>query len=218
MHSKRKIPNSWRTGWKAKACTSFVLCLKVFKNHLYYLWDVRVLSIKPCLHAQLPEHNKSYRKVSLGWGHLITWKGPMMGHLNSFSASGGEIWTTIFQKFKCPGGCPGGGGACWSFDLTGTLYLRTLWHIFHLLAGSENVDQWRIYINTDIDIEAPYRLIVMEIHQFHSANNGTTSHLVKIGMLERVVVRFFGRGSLSGNRAHRTYLRPTNLLLSSRIV
>ena len=49
MHSKRKIPDSWRTGWKAKACTSFALYLKVFKNHLYYLWHVRVLSIKPCL-------------------------------------------------------------------------------------------------------------------------------------------------------------------------
>ena len=27
------------------------------------------------------------------------------------------IWTKIFQKFKCPGGLPGGGG-CLSFDLT----------------------------------------------------------------------------------------------------
>ena len=44
MHSKRKISDSWRTGWKAKACTSFVLYLKVFKNHLHYLWHVRVLS------------------------------------------------------------------------------------------------------------------------------------------------------------------------------
>ena len=61
MHSKRKIPDSRRTGWKAKACTSFVLYLKVFENHLYYIWHVRVLSIKPCLHTQLPEHNKSYR-------------------------------------------------------------------------------------------------------------------------------------------------------------
>ena len=39
------------------ACTSFVLYLKVFKNHLYYLWHARLLSIKPCLHTQLPEHN-----------------------------------------------------------------------------------------------------------------------------------------------------------------
>ena len=107
MYSKRKTPDSWRTGWKAKACTSFVLYLKVFKNHLYYLRHVRV-SIKPCLHTQLPEHNKSYRKVSWGWGHLITWNGPRMGHLNSFPPREGGICTKIFQKFKCPGGCPGG--------------------------------------------------------------------------------------------------------------
>ena len=66
MHSKRKIPDSWRTGWKAKAYTSFTLYLKVFKNHLYYLRHVRVLSIKPYLHTQLPEHNRSYWKVSQG--------------------------------------------------------------------------------------------------------------------------------------------------------
>ena len=79
MHSKRKIPDSWRTGWKAKACTNFALYLKIFKRHLYYLWHVRVLSIKPCLHTQLPEDNKSYWKVSRGWGHLITWNGPILG-------------------------------------------------------------------------------------------------------------------------------------------
>ena len=51
-----------------------------------------MLSIKPYLHTQPPEP-RSYWKVSWGWGHLITWNGPMMGHLNSFSASGGGIWT-----------------------------------------------------------------------------------------------------------------------------
>ena len=71
---------------------------------------------KPCLHTQLPEHNKSYRKVSRGWGHLITWNGPMMGHLNSFSASGGGNFPKIFQKFKCPGGCPRGGMLKLRFD------------------------------------------------------------------------------------------------------
>ena len=116
MHSKRKIPDSWRTGWKAKACTSFVLYLKVFKNHLYYLWHVRVLSIKPCLHTQLPEHNKSYRKVSRGWGHLITWNGPMMGHLNSFSASGGGNLNKNFAKNTNARGLPGGGMLKLRFD------------------------------------------------------------------------------------------------------
>ena len=57
MHSKRKIPDSWRTGWKEKACTSFALYLKVFKNHLYYLWHVRVLFIKPCLHTHKMNHS-----------------------------------------------------------------------------------------------------------------------------------------------------------------
>ena len=59
MHSKRKIPDLWWTGWKAKSCTSFALYLKVLKNHLYYLRSVRVLSIKPCLHTQLQSINQS---------------------------------------------------------------------------------------------------------------------------------------------------------------
>ena len=65
----------------------------------------------PCLHTQLPEHIKSYQKVSWGWGHLITWNGPMMGHLNSFSASGGGNLSKHFPKIQMPRG----------FDLTGTL-------------------------------------------------------------------------------------------------
>ena len=66
-------------------------------------------SIKPCLHTQLLEHNKSYRKVSRGWGHLITWNGPMTGYLNSFSASGGGNLNKNFPKIQMPGGLPGGG-------------------------------------------------------------------------------------------------------------
>ena len=78
-------------------------------NHLYYLWHVTVLSIKPCLHTQLLEHSKSYRKVSRAWEHLITWNGPMMGHLNSFLASGGGNLKKIVPKIQMPRGLPGGG-------------------------------------------------------------------------------------------------------------
>ena len=42
-----------------------------------------------------------------------------MGHLNSFSASGGGNLNKNFPKIQMPGGLPGGG--CLSFDLTGTL-------------------------------------------------------------------------------------------------
>ena len=117
MHSKRKIPNSWRTGLKSKASTSFALYLNVFKNHLYCLWHVRVLSIKPCLHTQLTEHNRSYWKVSQGWGiwspGIVLW----WSIWTAFRPREGRIWTKIFQNSKCPRGCPGG---CLSFDLTGT--------------------------------------------------------------------------------------------------
>ena len=53
---------------------------------------------------------KATRKVSQGWGHLITWNGPMMGHLNSFSASGGGNLNKNFPKIEMPGGLAGGGG------------------------------------------------------------------------------------------------------------
>ena len=43
-----------------------------------------------------------------GWGHLITWNGSMMGHLNSFSASGGGGLNKNFPKIQMPGGLPGG--------------------------------------------------------------------------------------------------------------
>ena len=108
VHWKRKIPDSWWTGWKAQACTSFALYLKVFKNRLYYLRRVRVLSIKPCLHSQLPEHKRSYWKVSRGWGHLITCNRPKMGHLKRFLASGGENLNKNFPKIQMPGRFAGG--------------------------------------------------------------------------------------------------------------
>ena len=70
-------------------------------SYYYCYYYVRLFSIKPCLHTQLSEHNRSHWNVSWGWGHLITWNGPMMGHLNSFSASGGANLNKIFQNFKC---------------------------------------------------------------------------------------------------------------------
>ena len=52
---------------------------------------------------------KATKKVSRGWGHLITWNEPMMGHLNSFSASGGGNLNKKFsKKYKCPGVARGG--------------------------------------------------------------------------------------------------------------
>ena len=38
------------------------------------------------------------------WRHLITRNGPMMGHLNSFSALGGGNLNKNFPKIQMPGG------------------------------------------------------------------------------------------------------------------
>ena len=143
MHSKWKIPDPWRTGWKAKASTSFVLNLKVFKNHLYYLWHVRVLFIKPCLHKQLPEHNKSYRK-SFPWmrafDHLeCTYDGAFE---QLFGLGRGEF-EQKFSKNSNARGLPGGG--CWSFDLTGTL----------LKGRSEVTSVWRDFASHEERSDLP---------------------------------------------------------------
>ena len=57
--------------------------------------------------------------------------GPFVGHLNGILARVGGIWTIIFKKVKCPGGCPGGRGGCWSVNLTDTLrvYAVTLMYL-----------------------------------------------------------------------------------------
>ena len=62
---------------------------------------------------------KATEKFPGGWGHLITWNGPMMGHLNSFSASGGGNWNKIFPKIQMSGRLPEGV----------MLKLRFDWHI-----------------------------------------------------------------------------------------
>ena len=48
----------------------------------------------------------------------------MIGHLNSFSASGGGNLNKNFAKNTNAPGLPGGG--CWSFDLTGTIWRKSV--------------------------------------------------------------------------------------------
>ena len=48
-------------------------------------------------------------KMSPGWGHLITWMDPSVGHLNDILARVGGNLNKKFQKSRMPGGLPGGG-------------------------------------------------------------------------------------------------------------
>ena len=64
---------------------------------LYYLWHVRMLSNKPCLHTQLPEHNvEATEKFPGGGGIWSTRMDLWWGIWTTFwSREGG-----IFQKFS----------------------------------------------------------------------------------------------------------------------
>ena len=47
--------------------------------------------------------------MSPGWGHLITWMDPSVGHLNGILARVGENLNDNFQKSQMPGGGARGG-------------------------------------------------------------------------------------------------------------
>ena len=105
MHWKRKITDSWGTGWKAKACTSFVLYFKVFKHHLHYLWHVRVLSSDLFNHVYIHSFRSRIKATEKFPGGGGIWSpGIDLCIWTAFRLREGEIWTKIFQKFKCPGG------------------------------------------------------------------------------------------------------------------
>ena len=48
-------------------------------------------------------------EMSPGWGDLITWIDPSVGHLNGILARVGGNLNNNFQKSQMPGGLPGGG-------------------------------------------------------------------------------------------------------------
>ena len=49
-------------------------------------------------------------EMSPGWGHLIIWMDPSVGHLNGILARVGGNLNNNFQKSQMPEGLPGGGG------------------------------------------------------------------------------------------------------------
>ena len=49
-------------------------------------------------------------EMSPGWGHLITWMDPSVGHLNGILARVGGNLNNNFQKSQMPGGLPRVGG------------------------------------------------------------------------------------------------------------
>ena len=130
---------------------------------------------------QLAEHSKSYRKVSQGWGHLITWNGPMMGHLNSFSASGGGTLNKNFPKIQMPGGLPGGGDVEASIWLVH--YTRICTTNFGTKISFEN-NFWvktststMLYMSFENCRETVWRKPIISAHNWHANHEGIQSQV-----------------------------------------
>ena len=116
------------TGYSSERwCTRLLFLvntLTVFPSFLLY-W-MRIIC---CIYKDFVRQLKTFMtsfchlcacEMSLGWGHLITWMDPSVGHLNGILARVGENLNNNFQKSQMPG------GGCWSFDLTDTLFLSRL--------------------------------------------------------------------------------------------
>ena len=67
-----------------------------------------MLSIKPCLHTQLPEHNKSYRKVSPGVGTFDHLEWTYDGAFEQFFGLGKGEFEQKFSKNTNARGLPRG--------------------------------------------------------------------------------------------------------------
>ena len=70
-------------------------------------------------------------EMSPGWGHLIIWMDPSVGHLNGILALVGGNLNNNFQKSQMPGDCPGEGILKLRFDryiiVTSDHLNKTLW-------------------------------------------------------------------------------------------
>ena len=92
---------------KSKGLHKLCYVLEGIQEPFILLWHVRVLSIKPCLHTQLPEHNRSYLKVSRGWGIWSPGMDLWWGIWTAFRPLEGGIFQK-FSKNSNARGLPGG--------------------------------------------------------------------------------------------------------------
>ena len=78
-------------------------------SHFFLYWMRIICCIYKDFVRQLKTFLTSYRhlfacEMSLGWGHLITWMDPSVGHLNGVLARVGGNLNNNFQNSQMPGG------------------------------------------------------------------------------------------------------------------
>ena len=142
MHSKRKILDWWRTGWKAKAWTSFALYLKVFKPFVLSLACKSV--VYSCLLNHVYQH--SFRSITEatekfpGGGS----NGPIMGPIwTAFRPREGEFEKNFSKNSNARG-------------LSGGMFkLRFDWYISTWLQGDQ-IRTPRVVITSFFFVSLPF--------------------------------------------------------------
>ena len=89
-------------------------------------------------------------EMSPGWGHLITWMDPSVGHLNGILARVGGNLNNNFQKGQMPGGLTGGGMLKLWFDR----YITSDSSALHWFSVFSNLLQFR-QPHPNLDISHP---------------------------------------------------------------
>ena len=157
LHAFKAKDTRFVADWlKSQGLHKLVLYLKIFKNHLYYLWHVRVLSIKPCqekmrswsldhvyIHS-LRSIIKATEKFPGGGGIWSPGMDLWWGIWTAFRPREGGIWTKDFQNFKCPEGYPGG-------DVEASIWLvrnEITFDFISYLLSRNNLTMWSPINNT----------------------------------------------------------------------
>ena len=95
---------------------SFVSSIYAYSGSQFLLYWMRIIC---CIYKDFVRQLKAVLpsfchlcacEMSPGWGHLITWMDPSVGHLNGILAQVGGSLNYNFQKSQMPGGLPWAGG------------------------------------------------------------------------------------------------------------
>ena len=150
-------------------------------------------------------------EMSLGWGHLITWIDPSVGHLNGILARVGANLSNNFQKSQMPGGLPGGDieASIWLIHKLPIMFLRKAKTLFctKFLKPYRTVVTLRPWPKKKkINFGTPTRRL-----PFHCFGTSNMAAVTSTAETEKI----WGRGCAIRDVAHFAKKRKSNLCLKT---
>ena len=122
LHAFKAKDTPFVAGWlKSKGLRKLCSVFEGIQEPFILSLACKSVVYKPCLHTQLPEHNKSYRKVFLGVGAFDHLEWTYNGAFDQlFELGRGEFEQKFYKNSNARGFARGGGGM---------LKLRFDWYI-----------------------------------------------------------------------------------------